>query len=48
MNLDIDALIIRSKRVDKDTFEIALDYSESAPEYWREILFDMLPQEDDE
>lgn len=48
MNLDLDALVVRSKSVDKDHFEIALDYSESAPDYWREILFDMLPQGDEE
>jgi hypothetical protein len=47
MNLDMDALVVRTKSLDKDHFEIALDYSESAPEYWREILFDMLPTEDD-
>lgn len=48
MELELDALVIRSKSTDKDHFEIALDYSDSAPEYWREILFDMLPQGDDE
>ena len=48
MNLDLDALVVRTKSVDKDHFEVAIDYSESAPEYWRECLFDMLPDEDEE
>ncbi|MEC9282848.1 MAG: hypothetical protein VX642_09055 [Bdellovibrionota bacterium] len=47
MNLDLDALVVRTKSIDKDTFEIAIDYSEGAPEYWRECLFDMLPDDEE-
>jgi hypothetical protein len=44
MNLEIGGRIARTKRLTKDLFEIAVDYSEDAPEYWREILVDMLPR----
>lgn len=44
MNLEIAGRIARTKRLTKDLFEIAIDYSEDAPEYWREILVDMLPR----
>jgi hypothetical protein len=44
MNLEIGGKIARTKRVTKDIFEIAIDYSEDAPEYWREILVEMLPR----
>lgn len=42
MNLEISGRVARTKRVDKETFEIAIDFSEDSPEYWRELLFDML------
>jgi hypothetical protein len=44
MNLEIGGRIARTKRLTKDLFEVAVDYSEDAPEYWREILVDMLPR----
>lgn len=44
MNLEIGGKIARTKRLTKDLFEIAIDYSEDAPEYWREALVDMLPR----
>lgn len=44
MNLEIGGRIARTKRLTKDLFEIAVDYSEDAPEYWREILVEMLPR----
>jgi len=44
MNLEIGGKIARTKRITKDLFEVAIDYSEDAPEYWREILVDMLPR----
>ncbi len=44
MNLEIGGKVARTKRLTKDLFEIAVDYSEEAPEYWREILVDMLPR----
>jgi hypothetical protein len=44
MNLEIGGRIARTKRLSKDVFEIAVDYSADAPEYWREILLEMLPR----
>ena len=44
LNLEISGKIVRTKRVTKDLFEIAIDFSEDAPEYWRECLIDMLPR----
>lgn len=44
MNLELSGKIARTKRLTKDLFEIAIDYSEDSPEYWREILVDMLPR----
>lgn len=44
MNLELSGKIARTKRLTKDVFEIAIDYSEDSPEYWREILVDMLPR----
>ncbi len=47
MNLEMSGRVARTKRLTKDLFEIAIDYSEDAPEYWRELLVDMLPRESD-
>lgn len=47
MNLEMGGKIARTKRLTKDLFEIAIDYSDDAPEYWREILVDMLPRGSD-
>jgi hypothetical protein len=44
MNLEIGGKIARTKRISKDLYEIAIDFSEDAPEYWREILLEMLPR----
>ena len=44
MNLEIGGRIARTKRLNKDVFEIAIDFSEDAPEYWRECLLDLLPR----
>lgn len=44
MDLEISGKITRTKRVSKDTYEIAVDYSDDSPEYWRELLLDMLPK----
>lgn len=44
LNLEIGGKIARTKRVNKELYEIAIDYSEDAPEYWREALLDMLPR----
>lgn len=44
MDLEISGKITRTKRVNKDTYEIAVDYTDDSPEYWRELLLDMLPK----
>lgn len=44
MNLEISGKIARTKRINKDIYEIAIDYSDDSPEYWRELLLEMLPK----
>lgn len=43
MNLEISGTIKRTKLAGKEGFEIGVDYSDDAPEYWRECLIDLLP-----
>lgn len=47
LNLEIGGQIARTKRINKDTYEIIIDFSNDAPEYWREALIDMLPRSSD-
>jgi hypothetical protein len=47
MNLEIGGKIARSQRVSKDLYEIAIDFSDDAPEYWRECLLELLPKSGD-
>lgn len=44
MNIEISGEIKRTKFIGKKGFHIALDYSDDAPEYWRECLMDLLPR----
>ncbi len=44
MNIEISGEIKRTKFIGKKSFHIALDYSDDAPEYWRECLMDLLPR----
>lgn len=44
LNLEISGVITRTKLLGKSGFHIAVDYSEDAPEYWRECLMDLLPR----
>jgi hypothetical protein len=44
LNLEISGVITRTQLLGKKGFHIAVDYSEDAPEYWRECLMDLLPQ----
>ena len=44
MNIEISGEIRRTKFLGKQGFHIAVDYSEDAPEYWRECLMDLLPK----
>jgi hypothetical protein len=43
MNLELTGKITRTKLLGKEGFELALDYSSDAPQYWRECLMDLLP-----
>ncbi len=44
MNLEISGRITRTQLVPSDKcFEIGIDYTDDAPEYWRECLLDLLP-----
>lgn len=43
MNLDMDGTITRTKLVGHGYFEIAVDFSDDIPKYWRECLVDLLP-----
>lgn len=43
MNLEISGVITRTKLLGKQGFHVAIDYSDDAPEYWRECLMDLLP-----
>ena len=43
MNLEVDGKIARTKLIGKGVFEIAIDFSDTAPAYWRECLLDLLP-----
>lgn len=43
MNLEISGKVVRTKFLGKTGFHIALDYTDDAPEYWRECLMDLLP-----
>lgn len=44
MNLELSGVITRTQLVGKKGFYVAVDYSDEAPEYWRECLMDLLPQ----
>ncbi|KYG68791.1 hypothetical protein [Bdellovibrio bacteriovorus] len=44
MNLEISGVITRTQLLGKKGFYVAVDYSEEAPEYWRECLMDLLPK----
>lgn len=44
MDLDITGHITRTKYASNKEFEIGIDYSSDAPEYWRECLCDLLPR----
>lgn len=44
MNLELTGKIARTKLVGQKTFEIAIDFTSDAPQYWRECLLDLLPE----
>lgn len=43
MNLEISGTVARTQFKGKEGFYVAVDYTEDAPEYWRECLMDLLP-----
>lgn len=43
MDLEISGTVARTKFLGKKGFQVAVDYSKDAPEYWRECLIDLLP-----
>ena len=43
MNLDLDGRVVRATHIGRGVFEIALEFSDDIPEYWRECLVDLLP-----
>jgi hypothetical protein len=43
MNLEVAGRVSRSRLIGKKSYEIGIDYTEDAPEYWRECLLDLLP-----
>lgn len=43
MDLEISGTVARTKFIGKKGFQVAVDYSTDAPEYWRECLIDLLP-----
>ena len=43
MNIEISGRITRTKLLGKRGYAIGIDYTDDAPEYWRECLFDLLP-----
>ena len=43
MNLDLDGTVTRAIHKGKGLFQIAVDFSDEVPEYWRECLIDLLP-----
>lgn len=43
LNLEISGKVARTRYIGKRGFEIGIDYSDDAPEYWRECLVDLLP-----
>lgn len=44
MDLDITGSISRTKFINSKEYEIGIDYTADAPEYWRECLCDLLPK----
>lgn len=44
MDLDITGLVARTKYISNREYEIGIDYTQDAPEYWRECLCDLLPR----
>lgn len=44
MNLDIIGHVARTKPLGRGLFELGVDYTDDAPEYWRDCLLELLPK----
>jgi recombinational DNA repair ATPase RecF len=44
LDLILEGTITRTRFLGKGVFEVGVDYSDTAPDYWRECLVDLLPQ----
>lgn len=44
MDLDITGHIARARYMKNNEYELGIDYTSDAPEYWRECLCDLLPK----
>jgi len=43
MDLEMDGNITRTRHIGRGIFEVAVDYTDQAPDYWRETLFQLMP-----
>lgn len=43
MNLDLDGTITRAMHIGKGVYQLAVDFSNEVPAYWRDCLIDLLP-----
>jgi len=43
LNLEISGRVARTRFIGAAGFEIGIDYTDDAPEYWRECLVELLP-----
>jgi len=43
MDLDMTGVIVRSRHRGDGIYELGIDYTADAPEYWRQCLCDLLP-----
>lgn len=46
MDTYIEGVIARTKPLGKGNYHIAIDFRDDAPEYWRQALYDILPDRD--
>lgn len=44
MDLDITGFVSRTQYISNKEYEVGIDYTSDAPEYWRECLCDLLPK----
>jgi hypothetical protein len=43
MELEMDGMVMRARHLDQRLCELAIDFSDNAPAYWRECLAELLP-----